>query len=66
MRPESPTEVPVQVRGNLQKMGKRLKGWHTRYFEIQGSHMYYYKNHTVGEIILMEYYNVSQMKSLSK
>ena len=44
----SPKDEPVLVRGNLQKLGKRFKGWHQRYFEIQGSHMYYYKNATVS------------------
>ena len=48
--PLSPTEAPVLVRGNLHKLGKRLKGWHQRYFEVQGSHMYYYKNTTVSYI----------------
>lgn len=38
------------MRGNLHKLGKRFKGWHQRYFEVQGSHMYYYKNATVSEL----------------
>ena len=44
----SAKDEPVLVRGNLQKLGKRFKGWHQRYFEIQGSHMYYYKNASVS------------------
>ena len=48
--PVSPTDEPVLVRGNLQKLGKRFKGWHQRYFEIQGSHMYYYKNASVSTV----------------
>ena len=33
----------VLIEGNLQKLGRRFKRWHQRYFRIKGSHMYYYK-----------------------
>lgn len=46
--PPSPTKQPISLKSNLHKKGKRFKGWHQRYFEIQGKHMYYYKNHTVS------------------
>ena len=36
-------EERVLIEGNLQKLGRRFKGWHQRYFRIKGSHMYYYK-----------------------
>lgn len=46
--PPSPSREPVVLKSNLHKKGKRLRGWHQRYFEIQGTHMYYYKNQTVS------------------
>lgn len=36
-------EERVLIEGNLQKLGRRFKGWHQRYFRIKGSHMYYHK-----------------------
>lgn len=39
----SGSEERVLIEGNLQKLGRRFKGWHQRYFRIKGSHMYYYK-----------------------
>lgn len=51
--PPSPSREPVLLKSNLHKKGKRLRGWHQRYFEIQGTHMYYYKNQTVSNIIMV-------------
>ena len=42
------SDDPVEVFGYLQKQGRRLKGWHQRWFEIRGQHMYYFKNNTVS------------------
>jgi hypothetical protein len=39
-----PSDVPVTYGGVLQKIGRRLKLWSSRYFEIQGQQLYYYKN----------------------
>lgn len=36
-------EERVLIEGDLQKLGRRFKRWHQRYFRIKGSHMYYYK-----------------------
>ena len=47
--PVAPTEEPILMKGNLQKLGKVFKGWHQRYFEIQGRHMYHYKSSAVSE-----------------
>ena len=49
--PPSPSALPVSLKSNLHKKGKRFKGWHQRYFEIQGKHLYYYKNHKVSVIV---------------
>ena len=46
--PVVPSEEPVQVFGYLQKQGRRLKGWHQRWFEIRGQHMYHYKTNAVS------------------
>ena len=46
--PVVPSNEPVQVFGYLQKQGRRLKGWHQRWFEIRGQHMYYYKTNAVS------------------
>lgn len=54
--PLDPRVAPVLISGNLQKKGKIFKGWHQRYFEMQGRHMFYYKTqakrHCLGEIDL--------------
>ena len=45
-------EERVLIEGNLQKLGRRFKGWHQRYFRIKGSHMYYHKK-AVSQLTLI-------------
>lgn len=40
--------MPVLMAGTLQKMGRRLKRWTPRYFELQGSKLHYYKTPSVS------------------
>lgn len=51
----SPDEEPIVLKSFLHKKGKRFKGWHQRYFEIQGTHMYYYKSAKVCTDVCTHY-----------
>ena len=37
-----------QLAGTLYKMGRRLKGWHERYYELKGTELLCYKDATVS------------------
>ena len=55
-------EERVLIEGNLQKLGRRFKGWHQRYFRIKGSHMYYYKKAvSPTSCIAADYHTHSQL-----
>lgn len=43
--------MPVLMAGTLQKMGRRLKRWTPRYFELQGSKLHYYKTPSKQEYL---------------
>lgn len=54
--PVSPSEVPIEYKGYLHKHGRIFRGWKMRYFELQGPHLYCYRDDSkakcLGEIDL--------------
>ena len=40
-------DASPDIAGMLHKKGRRLKVWKQRYFEVQGTNMYYFKNEKV-------------------
>lgn len=45
--PPDPSTVPIDIVGDLHKLGRVFKTWVKRYFEVQGTKMYYYKSDQV-------------------
>lgn len=58
-----PGDVPVSHSGILQKIGRKLKLWKSRYFEVQEQQVYYYKTerkrHCLGAVDLKICYHVA-------